>query len=405
MTSTAVPGALVVGGAHVSIGIARSLGRRGIPVWLLANHPIPKFSRYVKRSFDWSGADHPDGLGQIIDVAVKNDLAGWVLIPTGDQDLRLVAQNHEMLSKRLHVAACDWATIQWVYDKRLTHRRAHSLGIDVPWSFEPRDLDDVRALDCRFPVILKPAYRKGADAFTLAKAWRADDRETLLALYRRASALVGSDAVIVQEWIPGTGAAQFSCAGLWERGTPIALLTARRRRQHPVDFGRSSTFVETIAHDEIESLACRFMQSLDYTGVAEIEFKYDAREKRYKLLDVNGRFWTWCGIGALAGMDFPYLAYRQALGETAASGRARPGVAWVHARSDIKAAWQELRRGSLTLRDYVSGFRQPLTFASFAADDPLPALMEMPAAALNRLAARVSFGGFGGGRRPLRPAK
>jgi predicted ATP-grasp superfamily ATP-dependent carboligase len=49
--SHAAPGALVVGGAHVSIGVARSLGRRGVPVWLLANHPLPKFSRYVRRSF------------------------------------------------------------------------------------------------------------------------------------------------------------------------------------------------------------------------------------------------------------------------------------------------------------------------------------------------------------------
>jgi predicted ATP-grasp superfamily ATP-dependent carboligase len=45
------PVALIVGGAHVSIAVARSLGRRGIPVWLLANHPIPSYSRYVKRSF------------------------------------------------------------------------------------------------------------------------------------------------------------------------------------------------------------------------------------------------------------------------------------------------------------------------------------------------------------------
>src|SRR5208282_1608294 len=52
----AVPGALVVGGAHVSIGVARSLGRHGIPVWLLAGHPLPKFSRYVRRSLPWPGA-------------------------------------------------------------------------------------------------------------------------------------------------------------------------------------------------------------------------------------------------------------------------------------------------------------------------------------------------------------
>ena len=118
--------------------------------------------------------------------------------------------------------------------------------------------------------------REGADEFTQAKARKAENREALLCLYKRAAALVGDDAVIVQEWVPGAGAAQFSYAGLWDSGQPIVSLTARRTRQHPIDFGRSSTFVEIIEQDEVEALACRFLKSLDYTGVAEIEFKYDA---------------------------------------------------------------------------------------------------------------------------------
>ena len=212
MESSALPsmGALIVGGAHVSIGVARSLGRRGIPVWLMANHPIPKFSRYVARSFDWPGAEHPDAIASIVDVAVQNGLNGWVLIATGDQDMQLIAQNHGALSAYFRVPTPDWDTVRWMYDKRLTYQRAAELGMDFPHSFHPHSLEEVALLDCRFPVILKPAYRKGADVFTQAKAWKAEDRDALLALFQRAAALVGSDAVIVQEWIPGTGEAQFS---------------------------------------------------------------------------------------------------------------------------------------------------------------------------------------------------
>jgi predicted ATP-grasp superfamily ATP-dependent carboligase len=35
----------------------------------------------------------------------------------------------------------------------------------------------------------------------------------------------------------------------------VATLLARRRRQHPIDFGRSSTFVESIDHPQVEELA------------------------------------------------------------------------------------------------------------------------------------------------------
>ncbi|MGH6665026.1 MAG: hypothetical protein ACREB2_09000, partial [Pseudolabrys sp.] len=292
-----MPGALIVGGAHVTIAVARSLGRRGIPVWLLANHPIPTYSRYVRRSFPWPGADNVNGLSSIIELAKQNRLQGWVLIATGDQDMRLIANNRALLSQYFRVATPEWDTIQWAYDKRLTYRRAAELGIDFPKSFHPRSVAEVEGIECRFPVILKPAFRKSMDAFTQAKAWKAETRAQLVALYKRAAALVGSDAIIAQEWIPGGGEAQFSYAALCERGEPIASLTARRTRQHPLDFGRSSTFVESIDHGEVEALGRCFLKSLDYTGVAEIEFKHDRRDGAYKLLDVNGRFWTWNGLG------------------------------------------------------------------------------------------------------------
>ncbi len=385
-----VPGALIVGGAHVSIAIARSLGRQGIPVWLLANHPIPTYSRYVTRSFPWPGAEHADGLSSIINLARRHGLQGWVLIATGDQDMRLIARKHELLSQYFRVATPNWDTIQWVYDKRLTYSRAAELDIDFPASFEPRSLREIERLDCRFPVILKPAFRAGDDEFTQAKAWKAETREQMLALYKRATALVGSDAIIMQEWIPGSGEAQFSYAALCERGEPVASLVARRTRQHPIDFGRSSTFVETIEQREVEELACRFLKSIDYTGVVEVEFKHDRRDGRYKLLDVNGRFWTWNGLGERAGVDFPHLAWRQALGQRVAPVRARAGVAWMHGSRDILAAYQEIARGTLTVGGYLRSFRQPLAFATATLADPMPALVELPVAAWNRLALKLS---------------
>lgn len=384
------PGALIVGGAHVSIAVARSLGRQGVPVWLLANHPIPTYSRYVKRSFPWCGAEHPDGVSSIIGLAKTHNLQGWVLIATGDQDMRLISKNHALLSQHFRVATPDWETTQWAYDKRLTYQRAADLGVDFPRSFEPRGLGEIERIDCRFPVILKPAFRKGIDEFTQAKAWKAEDRAQLISLYERAAALVGNHAIIVQEWIPGGGEAQFSYAALCERGEPIVSLTARRTRQHPIDFGRSSTYVESIEQSEVEELACRLLKSLNYTGVIEIEFKHDRRDGQYKLLDVNGRFWTWNGLGALAGVDFPYLAWRQAMGMSVSPARAQTGMAWMHSSRDIMAAYGEITAGSLTLGQYLKSFRKRLAFANFAFDDPMPAIVELPVAAWNRFAYKVT---------------
>ena len=81
------------------------------------------------------------------------------------------------------------------------------------------------------------------------------------------------------------------------------------------NFGFTSTLVETVERPEVEAAAARFLASLDFSGLVEIEFKYDARDSSYKILDVNARAWTWIALGAAAGIDFPALQYRLAFGE------------------------------------------------------------------------------------------
>ncbi|MDB5598805.1 MAG: ATP-grasp protein [Xanthobacteraceae bacterium] len=386
--SADIPGAVVLGGAHGSLDVVRSLGRRGIPVAFVTNdHPLPQYSRYALRSFTWAGPEHRDAASALQSLARAHGLERWLLIVGGDAELTLVAQHHEQLSATFRLTSPPWETARWAADKRLTYERAASLGIDAPSSYFPRGRDDILRLDCRFPVILKPTMREARNAFTLAKAWRADDRAALLAYYDAAEALVGAKAIVVQELIQGTGTAQYSYAAVWNRGQPVASLTARRARQFPIDFGYSSTLVETIVRPDVEQAAERFLRSLDYSGPVEIEFKYDAADGRTKILDVNARLWTWSALGAAAGVDFGHVLWRIARGEAVEAARGRPGVRWMHLSRDLVAASQEMMRGTLSVRDYLRTLGGPTTFAAFASDDPMPGLVELPMA-LTRAAIR-----------------
>lgn len=388
------PGALVIGGAHGSLAIARSLGQRGIPVWVATGgHPVVRFSRYRTASVSWSSTD-PDAVARLIAIARENNLVGWVLFAGGDAEVKFVAEHHAELATVFRLTTPAWQTARWAHDKRLTYERAAAIGVDAPRSYYPKDRDEVAHLDITFPVILKPTSRDGVNAFTLAKVWRADDRAALTVLYDRAVALVGAAHVVLQELIPGNGAHQFSYAALWDRGAPVAALVARRTRQYPVDFGYTSTCVETIDRPEVEAAATRFLASLEYSGLVEVEFKYDERDRRYKILDVNPRAWSWTALGAAVGIDFPYLTWRLAAGETVLPlARARSGVVWMHLSRDIVAAAHEWVRGGLSPRAYLNAFRKPIVFAAFTGNDPLPALADMPIVLwryfTNRLPARV----------------
>jgi D-aspartate ligase len=159
----------------------------------------------------------------------------------------------------------------------------------------------------------------------------------------------------------------------------VASLVARRTRQYPTDFGASSTFVETIEPEIIEAAARRFLTSMHFSGLVEVEFKFDTRDRRYKLLDVNPRPWTWIAIGGAAGIDFPWLQWRLACGEAVSPSHGPPGARWTHALRDFVAATQLICRGKISPRTYWAS-RPSLSsvFAAFAADDPLPGILDVP---------------------------
>ena len=190
---------------------------------------------------------------------------------------------------------------------------------------------------------------------------------------------------MAQELIPGGGEAQFSYVALCADGSPIASATARRTRQYPPDFGHSSSFVETVDRPEIQEPARRILSAIRYTGVAELEFKYDRRDRRYKLLDINARLWTWHTLCERAGMDFPYLMWQFARGEAIPELRARPGVRWVRMSTDLLSAASELFRGRLSPQAYTRSLRRPIEYALFASDDPLPAMLHLPLSAWRRV--------------------
>ena len=373
-------GALIIGGNLNGLSIARSLGRQGIPVWLTTSSDLKlaSCSRYVKKVLPWPGADDHSKAAHLLTLADQHQLDRWVLYPTSDETAAFLAKFHAVLSRRFLVSTPAWEVLRWAYDKRLTYQFAAEQSVVFPKTFCPASEDDLRSADINFPVILKPATHEVASRLTKEKAWPAADRKELLSRYRDACRAIPHDLILVQERIPGGGESQFSFAALCHQGQPIASLTARRARQYPVDFGYSSSFVETIDVPEIEAPSRRLLAAIEYSGIVEIEYKRDPRDGRYKLLDINPRLWTWAPLGAQAGVDFPYLLWRALTGEPVTKRTGRAGARWVRMSTDIPSAIHQVLRGRLSVQTYLRSLQEPIQFALFAADDPLPAFLDIP---------------------------
>ena len=376
-------GAVVIGSEYRQLGLIRSLGRHGVPVWVLAgDHWLGRVTRYARRTFAWPRGAEADRLAFLIELSRKHHLERWALIPGEDQEAALIARHHAALSEHYVLTTPPWSVVQWAHDKRLTYRIADELGIDHPWTHRPEGRGDLETIDHRFQLIVKPAFKEDVNALTAAKAWRVDDRQELIRRYDEACELIDPALVMVQELVGGGGESQVSYAALCgsgrASGRPVASLVVRRLRQWPVDFGRSSTFVETIDLPEVEELAERLLAAIGFEGLVEIEFKRDARSGSYKLLDVNPRIWGWHSVGRAAGVDFPFLMWELLNGRSSRRVRGTPGVRWVHTVTDLPMALLEMRRRRLSPLAYLRSLRPPVEAAVFALDDPLPALVEVP---------------------------
>jgi D-aspartate ligase len=372
-------GAVVIGGDYQGLGIVRSLGRRGIPVCVIDDeYSIARFSRFATHAVRVSDlrAEAP-AVKTLLDVGRRLNLDGWVLYPTRDETVAALSRGRSELSEFFRVPTPDWQAVRWAWDKRNTYRLADELGIPAPRTWYPRDVAGLEEIDADLPLAIKPAIKGNFMYSTKAKAFRADSRSDLKRLFQKAVSVAGEGEVMVQELIPGGGTQQVAYCAFFRDGSVLASMAVCRRRQHPPQFGRASTFVETIDAPELESMSERFLRAIGYYGLVEVEYKLDPRDGRYKLLDVNARTWGYHSIGWRAGVDFPYLLYADQMGWSVAPCRAAVGVTWIRLVTDLPTALVELWSRQLSWRAYVRSLRSVDVEAVFSREDLLPGFVEV----------------------------
>jgi D-aspartate ligase len=226
------------------------------------------------------------------------------------------------------------------------------------------------------PLAIKPAIKENFFYATGAKAWRADTPAQLRKLFRAAARKIESSEIMIQEIIPGDGDCQVSYCAFFRDGAAHSSLVAKRMRQHPREFGRAATYVETVDLPEVEELGERFLKAIDFYGIAEIEFKRDPRDGRYKILDVNARAWGFHALGQAAGVDFPYLLFADQLGRPVEPCKGRAGVGWLRLMTDCPVTLVEVLRGRMSLRSYIQSIRRTEVESVFCPTDPLPSAIE-----------------------------
>lgn len=297
------PGVIVIGGHVQGLGIIRIFGKNKIPTILLddTHFNISRFSKFCSKFLYFRKQQL---LEKLISLAQNNLYNGWVLIPTNDYHVKILSQNHKTLSEYFKVSTDKWESISICYNKINTYKTAYELNITIPKTYFPENLDEINTIDISFPCIIKPAIMHEFYSKIKKKVFVCNTQNELIFYYKKAISIIPKNQIIVQEIIEGTSDNQFSVGFLFENGKTISTLTARRKRQHPIDFGNATTFAEIIEIPELFEKGERILNHIHYNGICEVEFKKSAIDGKYYFLEINPRTWKWHSIAVKAGIHF-----------------------------------------------------------------------------------------------------
>jgi predicted ATP-grasp superfamily ATP-dependent carboligase len=251
------------------------------------------------------------------------------------------------------------------------------------------DLADIPA-ELFAEAIIKPRDSQRFVAAFGVKAFRVRTRAE--AVDRLTMATASGHSVILQEYVPGPATDHYFIDGFIDRDGVVRALFARRRlRMYPLDFG-NSTYMMSVPIDEARPAAdaiVNLLAGVRYRGIFSAEFKRDARDGGYRLLEVNARPWWYVDFAARCGVDVCSMAYDDALGRPVATvERYKVGRTLIYPYVDLFACLSLRRRGELSLASWAASWlrsMQPI----LQLRDPMPGLVSFTNVAAGYIGRRV----------------
>jgi len=298
------------GWCRVAYAALRCLAEHGIEV--IVGGPekamMARSSRFARGSFVYP-SPYLDPVGfvdRVAEAAAQYD-AG-VYLPM-HEEIIAVAQYRDRLPKDLLLPIASYNQIMTAYDKGLTMSHAEAHGIPTPRTLHPDSVGSVPELaqQITYPAMIK--LRKSNSAKGVFKVAAPEE---LVSRYGEivSEFHVDKDSLpLIQEHLSGT---VYAVAMLFNHGKLRSKFVRRNIREKTYGGGTCTKCV-SVKNPTLEGYAEKMLTSLNWHGVAMMEFKYDEKTDRGYLLEINPRYHGTIDHDIQSGVPTPYLQYRMAI--------------------------------------------------------------------------------------------
>lgn len=260
----------------------------------------PRFSRYIS-SFTLIPKNLTEQ--ETIEVLKQNILAKKIdiLLPVYIHQIRFLSKYQSIFKKLTNLIVPSLKSFDIANDKLILGRFLGKKNISKPITYELSEFDQIKE-KVNYPIILKPVFGIGGSGIT--KIYSATE------FIEKRKDINPKETYIVQHFIKGF---DLGMSVLCQEGKILAY-TIQKGTINKKDSYEAPISVEFLDEEEVFDLVEKMMFELNWSGVANVDFRYDEVEKNYKILEINHRYWGSVEASDKVGVNFPHLQCLTSLG-------------------------------------------------------------------------------------------
>jgi D-aspartate ligase len=295
-----------------------------------------------------------------------------VLIAAADIFVSAIGRHAKVLSEHFIFSESGCILQATLSTKETQYALAREYGLPSPQSVYVQTVTEIEAFcdHARFPVLLKPRSQReweglpGDNPLRGRKTISAKTREELIAHYEKVSSMVPQ--AVAQEEIVGPDSAKYCYLSVYARtGQRLGACVVRELRAYPLLYG-CATLVEPVVDEEIDRICNKFLLSLGFVGICEIELKRDARDGHVLLIEINPRVSGTGDCARYTGVETGYLHYLDLIGQTPSPMVAtRFGFRHIMLVNDLTAFPKYYDLGLLGWTEWFRSLSGPMEFFDF----------------------------------------
>ncbi|HHX70055.1 MAG TPA: ATP-grasp domain-containing protein [Gallicola sp.] len=231
-----------------------------------------------------------------------------LVVPLVDFSADLLARNYEEFRKYAKLATNPFDIYDLAQDKLKTMQICMENNIPCPQTLTGiRDVESLKDIDIKYPIIIKPRVGYGAVGFKVIKSYH--DLQSVVANKK-----IDLSDYVIQEYIPQTDV-QFEAAMFVDSKNDIkSALVFSKNRWFPVE-GGSSTLNITIDRPDIVETCSRLLKTIGWRGCADVDLIQDPRDGIAKVMEINPRVSGSVKICFEAGIDLARQIIEYEFGE------------------------------------------------------------------------------------------